>query len=286
MAISGLAHVNLIVPEGSLDLATEFYGTTLGLIPREVPSAQRGTLAWFGAVNHLVVVDLNADVTVDIGSSGQQVHIAFGPSEVESRRHPCFSVPSAEALLELQTKIWEHYQRRGQSASAPRQADEPGKTNSGSQGVEYPTRFFARDFAGEPPRSTSSERVLFGTLISSCRQSPRIQPLAIKWTRSRNKIPENSLTCSAVKAVPKGVGDDQSQPPDHCSLFKPPSRSSSAQTFQPEGSEAAWNGGTEPSVALSPSPLTLIVALFLWVFSMRIEMFVKVDPALTPSTEG
>lgn len=99
MSISGLAHVNLIVPKGSLDQAHEFYGDTLGLTPRPVPVLQKDTLAWF-----------------DIADSGQQVHIAFGPEEVESRRHPCFSVPSAEALLALQTKIWEHHKRGGSSA--------------------------------------------------------------------------------------------------------------------------------------------------------------------------
>jgi hypothetical protein len=144
MSITGLAHINLIIPAGSLDLANEFYGKTLGLTPREVPSAQKGTLAWF-----------------DIADSGQQVHIAFGPEEVESRRHPCFSVSSGKALLGLQTKIFEHFQKGGQSA--PRQCDQPGTQNSGaqgtakavicgsladSQGVEYPQRFFARDYAG------------------------------------------------------------------------------------------------------------------------------------------
>jgi catechol 2,3-dioxygenase-like lactoylglutathione lyase family enzyme len=132
MSISGIAHVNLIVPKGTLDLAHEFYGTTLGLTSRAVPSAQQGELAWF-----------------DIGNSGQQVHIAFGPDEVESRRHPCFQIPSADALLDLQTRIYEHYTRGDKSA--PRQADQPGQINSGSQGKEYPTRFFARDFAGKQP---------------------------------------------------------------------------------------------------------------------------------------
>lgn len=30
----------------------------------------------------------------------------------------------------------------------PRTADKPGEENSGSKGLEFPTRFFARDFAG------------------------------------------------------------------------------------------------------------------------------------------
>lgn len=138
MSITGIAHINLIVPEGSLPLAKEFYGGTLGLKPRPVPSKQQGTLAWF-----------------DIGDSGQQVHIAFGPVEVESRRHPCFQLPSPEALVALQRKIWDHYLRKDQSA--PRQADEPGNVNSGSQGSEYPTRFFARDFAGKRRTVTKGE---------------------------------------------------------------------------------------------------------------------------------
>ena len=44
--ISGLAHVNLVVPAGTLDKAHAFYGDTLGLKSREVPELQRGTLAW------------------------------------------------------------------------------------------------------------------------------------------------------------------------------------------------------------------------------------------------
>lgn len=155
MSISGLAHVNLIVPEGSLDLANDFYAKTLGLTPRAVPALQRDTLAWF-----------------DIGSSGQQVHIAFGPDEVESRRHPCFQLPSAEALHELQTRVWEHYTRGGKSA--PRQADEPGKANSGEKGVEYPSRFFARDFAGKHSHTPCDCQCVELTDMR-CRESPRVQ---------------------------------------------------------------------------------------------------------------
>lgn len=153
MSITGIAHINLIVPPGSLELANEFYGSTLGLTLRPVPSLQKGTLAWF-----------------DIGTSGQQVHIAFGPDEVESRRHPCFQLPSAEALYELQTRIWQHHAKRDKSA--PRQADEPGQANSGAKGVEYPTRFFARDYAGElktesPTRGTAELSRLSRTLTSA-----------------------------------------------------------------------------------------------------------------------
>ncbi|KAL6702895.1 hypothetical protein ACN47E_000857 [Coniothyrium glycines] len=110
--ITGIHHINLVVPPYTLHLAHAFYATTLGFTPRPVPHLQRTTLAWF-----------------DIGSSGQQVHIAFGKPEDfthTSSRHPCF--------------------KGGEDA--PVQADKPGESNSGAEGVEYPTRFFARDFAG------------------------------------------------------------------------------------------------------------------------------------------
>jgi len=127
--IAGLHHVNLIIPRGTLDEANEFYGKTLGLTPKQVPELQKGTLAWF-----------------DIGSSGQQVHIAFGPDETKSSRHPCFRLESPSALLELRQRIWDHYRQGG--ASAPQEADQPGQVNSGAQGKENPQRFFTRDFAG------------------------------------------------------------------------------------------------------------------------------------------
>ncbi|KAK5159573.1 hypothetical protein LTS14_002715 [Recurvomyces mirabilis] len=109
--------------------AKDFYTNTLGLTSRTVPAAQKDSLAWF-----------------DIGSSGQQVHIAHGPEGEKSSRHPCFRIESPEKLIELRQRIWEHYERGGEAA--PREADKPGAVNSGSQGVEYPQRFFARDFAG------------------------------------------------------------------------------------------------------------------------------------------
>jgi hypothetical protein len=65
----------------------------------------------------------------DITPKGQQVHIALGPKEFESPRHPCFLLESAEDLARLQQKIWEHHQRG--DASAPRTADKPGGENSG-----------------------------------------------------------------------------------------------------------------------------------------------------------
>ena len=77
------------------------------------------------------------------------MHVAIGKPEdfaVPSSRHPCFRVGSIEALNELRKKVWERYERGGESA--PLEADRPGAKNSGAEGVEYPTRFFARDFAG------------------------------------------------------------------------------------------------------------------------------------------
>jgi extradiol dioxygenase family protein len=130
--ITGLHHVNLVVPPSTLPFAREFYGDTLGLTPRAVPQLQRETLAWF-----------------DMGTSGQQVHVAIGkPADFAhtSSRHPCFRVGSVEDLVTLRQRIWEHYERGGESA--PKEADKPGEKNSGAEGVEYPTRFFVRDFAG------------------------------------------------------------------------------------------------------------------------------------------
>ncbi|KAH8706982.1 hypothetical protein GQ44DRAFT_716119 [Phaeosphaeriaceae sp. PMI808] len=129
--ILGIHHVNLVVPPDTLHLANEFYGNTLGLKPRPVPQLQRGTLAWF-----------------DIGTSEQQVHIATKSEDfqLKSSRHPCFKLGGVEELAALQKKIWDHFEQRGESA--PKEADKPGEKNSGAEGVEYPTRFFARDYAG------------------------------------------------------------------------------------------------------------------------------------------
>ncbi|KAK4542350.1 hypothetical protein LTR36_006806 [Oleoguttula mirabilis] len=127
--ISGLAHINLLVPPGTLAHAETFYGETLGLTPRPVPKMQKDSLRWF-----------------DIADSGQQVHIAFGPNESKSSRHPCFKLESQDALLKLRRRIWEHHEKGGEAA--PEEADRPGEVNSGDQGVEYPSRFFARDYAG------------------------------------------------------------------------------------------------------------------------------------------
>lgn len=134
--ITSLAHVNLTVPPGTLPAAKAFYGDTLGLTPREVPTGSSHRLAWF-----------------DIESSGQQIHVAhYDPNTespaAESARHPCFKVENSEKLGELRSKVYEHFKRGGEGA--PMAADAPGQENSGAQGMDIPqwTRFFARDYAG------------------------------------------------------------------------------------------------------------------------------------------
>lgn len=110
--ISGLAHVNMLVPPGTLEHAETFYGKTLGLTARPVPKMQKDSLRWF-----------------DIGESGQQIHIALGLNEQKSSRHPCFRLESPGALLQLRQRIWEHYEQGG--PAAPKEADKPGEIDSG-----------------------------------------------------------------------------------------------------------------------------------------------------------
>lgn len=84
--------------------------------------------------------------------SGQQVHVSLpsvpsGPDHFRTSNHPCFKIASPEALRALQSRIYEHHES-SRSPAAAYAADRPGDVDSGSQGKEYPTRFFARDFAG------------------------------------------------------------------------------------------------------------------------------------------
>lgn len=44
--ITGFAHVNLTVPDGTLSYAQAFYGDVLGFTSVPVPELQRDTLAW------------------------------------------------------------------------------------------------------------------------------------------------------------------------------------------------------------------------------------------------
>jgi len=116
--ITGLAHVNLVVPRGTLPTASAFYAGTLGLTEVPVPERQRETLAWF-----------------NIADSGQQIHIAIGrPADFEefgasSSRHPCFRIAGPEALAELQRRVWAHFRDGGDGA--PKACDEPGAESSG-----------------------------------------------------------------------------------------------------------------------------------------------------------
>lgn len=45
--ISGIAHINLTIPRGTLEQAEEFYGKTLGLTSSPVPELQIGTILWY-----------------------------------------------------------------------------------------------------------------------------------------------------------------------------------------------------------------------------------------------
>lgn len=44
--ISGIAHINLLVPHGTLDEAEEFYSGVLGFTRVTVPALQKDRLAW------------------------------------------------------------------------------------------------------------------------------------------------------------------------------------------------------------------------------------------------
>jgi catechol 2,3-dioxygenase-like lactoylglutathione lyase family enzyme len=129
--ITGLHHVNLVVPPSTLHLAREFYSDTLGLTPQAVPQLPRDTLAWF-----------------DRGTSGQQVHIAEKPEDFarKSSQHPCFRLGSVEDLIALRQQICNHFKRS--KDAAPKEANKPRKKNSRAEGIKYSTRFFARNFEG------------------------------------------------------------------------------------------------------------------------------------------
>ncbi|CZR68271.1 related to glyoxalase family protein [Phialocephala subalpina] len=133
--ITGIAHVNVTVPPGTLEQAAKFYGETLGLTRAPVPALQKETLAWF-----------------DITPGGQQIHVSSHSTEgtttndFKASRHPCFKLGSREELQELRERIWKHFESK--SEGSPSEADKPGEEASGAKGVEYPTRFFARDYAG------------------------------------------------------------------------------------------------------------------------------------------
>ncbi|KAA8646465.1 putative glyoxalase family protein [Aspergillus tanneri] len=109
--ITGISHINLLVPEGTLDQARRFYCDTLGLTSVPVPSLQKHTTAWFNI------------------NESQQVHIAFGTNDPDSPRHPCFRVGSPDELNRLKQRIWDHHVQGGDAA--PLAADKPGEAISG-----------------------------------------------------------------------------------------------------------------------------------------------------------
>jgi hypothetical protein len=71
----------------------------------------------------------NRGIRFDITPQGQQIHIAFGPSEAKSSRHPCFKIDSQDELTRLQRKVWEHHVEGGKAAAM--EADKLGEENSG-----------------------------------------------------------------------------------------------------------------------------------------------------------
>lgn len=141
--ISGLDHVNLLVPCQTLHLAHAFYAGSLGLSPIPVPSScpYKGLVGWF-----------------DIVGSGQQIHVMsahhLGPAQLraqtESQRHLCFKISTREKLEKLQDIVWRLYERGAEGA--PMYCDKPTQERSGELAQptsgDMPKRFFARDYAG------------------------------------------------------------------------------------------------------------------------------------------
>jgi len=63
--ITGIAHVNLTVPSGTLEHAAAFYETTLGFKRIPVPVLQKHELAWFVNSSLIIHTRLNgADHTI------------------------------------------------------------------------------------------------------------------------------------------------------------------------------------------------------------------------------
>jgi catechol 2,3-dioxygenase-like lactoylglutathione lyase family enzyme len=54
--ITGIAHVNLTVPPGTLEQAAEFYGNTLGFTRVAVPALQKDSLAWYLMLHFLPII--------------------------------------------------------------------------------------------------------------------------------------------------------------------------------------------------------------------------------------
>ena len=68
----------------------------------------------------------------DITPAGQQIHISSKPAppnDHTASRHPCFKLSSPEALLEIQGRVFKHFEAK--SEGAPMAADKPGEVDSG-----------------------------------------------------------------------------------------------------------------------------------------------------------
>lgn len=159
-----IQHVNLSVPVGTLEQAEEFYGTVLGFAPDPVPQLQRDSLRWFR-----------------VGDTGQQVHVSFDePNSGKTRCHPCFALRDGEALLELQKRIWDAFQKGGKAA--PMAADEPGKENSGAkvgltrrQSWDYARRIADNRVSSTPPAfSVGTMQATDSSSVCASRQNPRM----------------------------------------------------------------------------------------------------------------
>lgn len=183
MPITGIAHVNITVPPGTLEEAAVFYGSTLGFTRITVPVLQKDTLAWYllpfpisPSPSLALPIPPNLMQRFDITPDGQQIHVSSASAEgsisndPKASRHACFKLDSQEGLNELQRRIYGHFETGGDGK--PMAADKPGEADSGmypflsqsgvdlglrkagtdllsgAKGVEYPKRFFARDYAG------------------------------------------------------------------------------------------------------------------------------------------
>lgn len=86
--LTGIAHVNLTVPAGTLDQAEAFYGETLGMHRVPVPALQRESLAWF--------VD---NTKSDLPSSGRNVDKKIYETNTSTKvRHHAPRPASAHSL--------------------------------------------------------------------------------------------------------------------------------------------------------------------------------------------
>jgi hypothetical protein len=80
--ITGIAHVNLTVPPGTLEQAAEFYGTTLGLTRAAVPVLQKDTLAWYASFpfSFLIYLPLGRFPTLKVSSQTAPNPTLYSPS--------------------------------------------------------------------------------------------------------------------------------------------------------------------------------------------------------------